>query len=89
MKTIIIISTLALALTSCSKDQGGAEASNESQTAKPYPLETCIVSDKKLGSMGEPVVLEQDGQEVKFCCDGCIPRFKKDPAKYLSKLGGE
>lgn len=89
MKTIILISTLALALTSCSKEGARDEASGETNTSKPYTLETCIVSDKKLGSMGEPVVMDHNGQEVKFCCDGCISSFKKDPAKYLSKLGGE
>ena len=54
--------------------------------AKPYPLDTCIVADSKLGSMGEPVVLVHEGQEVKFCCESCQPKFDADPAKYLAKL---
>jgi len=57
-----------------------------SDAVKPYPLETCIVGGSKLGSMGEPVVLVHEGQEVKFCCESCQPKFKADPAKYLAKL---
>jgi YHS domain-containing protein len=53
---------------------------------KPYPLETCIVSGGKLGSMGEPVSRVYKGQEVKFCCAGCIPSFESDPDKYMEKL---
>lgn len=27
-----------------------------------------------------------DGQEVQFCCEKCIPKYKEDPAKYQKKL---
>lgn len=53
---------------------------------KPYPLDTCLVSDEKLGTMGKPVVLTHEGQEVKLCCKACKPKFEKDPATYLKKL---
>lgn len=53
---------------------------------KPYPLDYCIVSGDKLGEMGEPVVIVHEGQEIKFCCDSCVPEFKKDPAKYMAEL---
>jgi len=51
-----------------------------------YPLETCVVSDGKLGSMGDPVVYVYEGREVRFCCKGCVARFEKDPETYLMKL---
>lgn len=54
--------------------------------AKPYPLTTCIVTDEKLDSMGGPLTKVYDGQEVKFCCKGCVKDFEKDQAKYLVKL---
>jgi phage shock protein E len=56
---------------------------------KAYPLEVCIVAGKKLGSMGKPVTLVYKGQEVKFCCKGCIGKFKKNPEKYLVKLAAQ
>ncbi len=54
---------------------------------KPYKLKTCIVSGDKLGGdMGEPVVYEYEGREIKFCCKSCIKDFKKEPAKYVKKI---
>ena len=53
---------------------------------KPYPLDTCLVTGGKLGSMGAPHVINYKGQEIKFCCDHCEPKFRKDPGKYLAKL---
>ena len=52
----------------------------------PYPLTTCVVDGMKLGSMGDPYVFVYQGQEVKFCCGGCMPQFKSDPAKYMKKI---
>jgi len=54
--------------------------------AKPYPLQTCIVSDEKLGEMGEPYVFTHEGQEIKLCCKPCQKDFNKTPQKYLKKL---
>jgi len=51
-----------------------------------YPLSTCPVSGAKLGAMGEPVVYLHHGREIRFCCKGCVPKFKKDPDKYLRKI---
>lgn len=57
------------------------------QPVKPYPLSKCIVSGEALdGDMGKPVVLEYQGQEMKFCCSSCVAKFKKDPDKYLKEL---
>ena len=53
---------------------------------KPYKLDTCIVSDEKLGEHGKPVVMDYQGQEIKLCCKDCIKDFKKEPEKYISKL---
>ena len=56
-----------------------------------YPLKTCLISDEELGGMGAPVefIYCQPGQAdqlVRFCCKMCVPKFKKDPAKYLALL---
>ncbi len=53
---------------------------------KPYTLDTCIVSDEKLGEMGEPFVTSYKGQQVKMCCKACNKDFSKNPDKYLKKL---
>lgn len=51
-----------------------------------YPLDTCLVSGQKLGSMGEPVDKVYNNRLVRFCCAGCVPGFEKDPATYIEKL---
>jgi hypothetical protein len=53
----------------------------------PYPLDTCAVAAKsKLGSMGDPIVIEHEGREIRFCCEKCTGKFKKEPEKYLAAL---
>ncbi len=54
--------------------------------AAPYPLDTCPVTGNKLGAMGDPVVKEYDGREVRFCCPACIKKFEADKAGYWKKI---
>ena len=77
--TSIILATLAIILTGCATTAsvGGA---------KPYPLKTCIVTDNALNSMGDEQSIVHEGQVVKFCCEPCVGKFRKNPAKYLAKL---
>lgn len=51
-----------------------------------HPLKTCVVSGEELGAMDEVVTIDYQGTRVKFCCPDCVPKFKKNPGKYLSKL---
>lgn len=64
----------------------GLAAEQAKAKAKPYPLKTCIVSDEKLGEMGDAYVFVHEGQEIKLCCKSCLKDFNKDPKKYLKKL---
>ena len=73
MKTLLTIVLLTLAATGFAAD-------------KAYPLDTCIVSGNKLGSMGKVVVKSHEGQEIKFCCKPCVKKFDANPAKYLPRL---
>ena len=56
-----------------------------------YPLNTCVVSGEDLGSMGDAYdyIHKTEGQPdrlVRMCCEGCVKKFKKDPAKYLARI---
>lgn len=73
-KLLTTLFGLALILTSCSED------------TKSYPLQTCVISGEKLGSMGDPVKVTHEGTEVQLCCKNCIEDFKKDPAKYVKMV---
>ena len=86
MKTLISLlsaSILSLTLISCSP---GDSSETTTSAAAPYPLDVCVVSGEKLGSMGEPVIVTHEGVTVKFCCDHCLPEFEKDPAKFVAKV---
>jgi len=74
--TLLAISTVCLA----------CFAEDKAAKAKPYPLDTCVVSGEKLGEHGKPYVFTQDGREIKMCCKSCLKDFKKDTAKYMKKL---
>src|ERR1044071_6796393 len=64
-----------------------AKAPDKSKTlGSLYPLSTCPISGEKLGGMGEPIVKEYDGREVRFCCKSCPPKFEKDLAASLATL---
>lgn len=97
--TILVTAFAAAVLVGCEKKEPAAPAPKDAPkteapktgadaktAAKPYPLEVCVVSGEKLGSMGKPFVFVHQGQEIKLCCDGCKPDFEKEPAKFLAKL---
>jgi hypothetical protein len=87
MKIILIpLTVIAFAAVSCGRQESSTAASASESGVEPYPLATCLVSGEELGSMGDPIIIIHEGQEMKFCCDSCVPKFKKDPAKFLSKL---
>ena len=52
----------------------------------PYTLSTCPVLGQELGSMGDTVVAEYDGREVRFCCDGCVSSFEDDQETYWAEI---
>lgn len=66
-------------------DTQQAPTEEQRRIGDPWPLDTCVVSGEKLGSMGDPIIKLHAGREVRFCCAGCIDAFEKDPEKYLSK----
>ena len=96
MKKQTILLTALVAITAFSAaplvqaDEGHqhhqAKAEPAKPKVKPYKLDTCIVSDDKLGEMGKPVVFNYKDQEIKLCCKACRKDFDKDPAKFLKKL---
>lgn len=62
------------------------ESKSDDRIGDPYPLATCPITGKKLGSMENPVVKLYDGREVRFCCAGCPEKFEKDQVANLAKI---
>lgn len=46
----------------------------------------CLVTNAKLGSMGEPIPIDVAGRKLWMCCEGCEAKLKGEPAKYFAKL---
>lgn len=46
----------------------------------------CPVTKSTLGSHGQPIKLDVEGQSVFICCAGCKDPLLKEPAKYLANL---
>ena len=95
--TLILI--LALLSGACAKEATHSAEASEAQALDPeakaaivaaqlasYPLDTCPVSEDSLGSMGDPIDYVYEGRLVRFCCDGCIGSFEKDPGRYLALI---
>jgi YHS domain-containing protein len=84
--TTLLIGGLALAEEPVMKLDMKMADSEMKMPASSYPIDFCVVSGEKLGSMGDPIKYQHEGREVQFCCGGCIASFEKDPAKYLAAL---
>ncbi|MDX1953768.1 MAG: hypothetical protein SFY81_16480 [Verrucomicrobiota bacterium] len=84
MKKLTALFTLMVGLSLASVS---AEEGKKAEKAKPYPLETCLVSDEKFGGdMGEPYVFVEEGREVKLCCKSCLKDYNKDKKKFTKKM---
>ena len=75
----VAVALLIFAITSWADDQTVGKV-------KPYPLDTCLVCDMKLGDMGKPCVFVYKGQEIKVCNESEKADFNKNPDKYMKKL---
>lgn len=99
--TTLALMVLTLAAMGCSEGDDGGAASPHSTPAPQaaattqqqdagradsYPIDFCVVSGQKLGSMGDPVVVEVEGRTVKLCCASCEPALRAEPEEYLAKL---
>ncbi len=84
-----VLAALAGAFASGCATQPNNPGTQADASAKPYPLDYCLVSGDKIGAMGKPITIVYQGQEIKFCCPDCPPDFKKDPDKYMKKLAAE
>ena len=80
-----------------SHEHNGADSEKEVALSKLSPADRklaeaqgiCPVSDEELGSMGTPLKVNVENQDVFICCEGCRKRLLANPKKYLAKLKGD
>lgn len=78
---------VAIAVSAGAKEE--AAATPETAAARvgdAYTLGTCPVSGEKLGSMGDAVVLIQDGKEIRLCCEGCKKKFDANAEALVKEI---
>jgi len=51
-----------------------------------YPLTVCVITNRPLDSMGGEVSIVHEGTEVKFCCQGCVGAFRRNPEPHLARI---
>ena len=92
MKTLKNLTAATLAVVFLTAPVAGFAADDkkekEKEKPKPYKLETCLVSDEKLGADPgmKPYAFVHAGREIKLCCQDCKKEFDKSPGKFVSKL---
>lgn len=79
--TLLSVGTLCLGISSAQ-----AVEKKVKLKVKPYPMDTCVISGEKLGSMGDAVVFTEGDQEIAICCASCKKDFNKDKKANLAKI---
>lgn len=68
------------------KHNENKKTAKDAEENNSYPLDFCIVSNEKLGSMGDPVAFKHGDKEIKVCCKACIKTFNKKPEEFMKKI---
>jgi YHS domain-containing protein len=85
---MLVASLLLAPLAAFAEDAAASKdkAAVKKPTKSKYLLTTCVVTDEKLGEMGDPYVFTYQGKEVQLCCKSCKKDFDKNPKKFVKKL---
>ena len=79
-----------LAFWGCESGPSDSETGNSEEAF--YPIDFCIVTGNDFDEEGSgmiPYTHVHKGITIKFCCKPCLPKFNKDPEKYLVILDEE
>lgn len=76
----------------CSNQTDDPATDDNSSASQSYSLDFCVVSGNDLNDDDTdmiPFTYEYEGIQIVFCCKPCLPKFKKDPAKYMAIIEEE
>ena len=76
----------------CSNQTVDPATDDNSSASQSYSLDFCVVSGNDLNDEDTdmiPFTYEYEGIQIVFCCKPCLPKFKKDPAKYMAIIEEE
>ena len=76
----------------CSNQTDDPATDDNSSASQSYSLDFCVVSGNDLNDEDTdmiPFTYEHEGIQIVFCCKPCLPKFKKDTAKYMAIIKEE
>ena len=85
MKKIVVVASAVLMLMGVGM-AGAEEAQPVGKVAEGQTVKKQTVCPVMGGHVNTNIYVDANGKRVYFCCRGCPPEFRKDPAKYISKL---
>ncbi len=68
-----------------SNGEAHAESTEKGSKATDAGNRICPVTGEKIDE-SQKVAYEYKGKIYNFCCSMCIPKFKKDPEKYIKNI---
>lgn len=68
------------------KMKAGLAKLSDEDRASAEKQHMCPVSDQMLGTMGAPIKLTLNDQDVWICCDGCRKKAEADPDAIIAKI---
>jgi YHS domain-containing protein len=84
ISTLFVVSAMAQKTESSKKAETKTTVKSVTKTApNTVKFTTCMMTGKKLGTMGKPLMVMYKGKEYPLCCAGCKAPFEKDPEKYI------
>jgi YHS domain-containing protein len=88
----LVFILLCCSIIGCSNQTNEPATDDNSSASKSYSLDYCVVSGNDLNDEDTdmiPFTYEYDGIQIVFCCKPCLPKFKKDPEKYMAIIKEE
>jgi YHS domain-containing protein len=96
MKRLIVSAALLVLAAGCGDKSQPPEQSNKAAMPTTMPAATQASATQKPinkycavdrdNEVDPTVTYLYQGRLIGFCCDDCIPKFKKDPEKYMKDL---
>jgi YHS domain-containing protein len=86
MKRLFLSAALVVLAVGCTQNKQPDESKSTAATqASAKPINTHCPVDKD-DEIDPKVTYLYQGKVIGFCCEKCIPEFKKDPEKYMKDL---
>ncbi|HSZ56569.1 MAG TPA: YHS domain-containing protein [Tepidisphaeraceae bacterium] len=85
MKRLFLSAALIVLAAGCTQNKPADTQTTAATQASAKPINTHCPVDRD-DEIDPKVTYLYNGQVIGFCCEKCIPEFKKDPEKYMKDL---